>query len=91
MGWHAVVAVDFGDISDRAAQAAIDTVGDQGIVELVHVMPHIHEDAFAVEPVEPYARWVHSQLMALRERLVIRGGATVSCAAVPKARYDWAP
>jgi nucleotide-binding universal stress UspA family protein len=77
--WHAVVAVDFGELSDRAAQAAIDAVGDHGIVELVHVMPYSHEDAFSVEGQEPYARWTRSQLGALLDRLVVPSGVTVKC------------
>lgn len=82
LGWHAVVAVDFGDISDRAAQAAIDTVGDQGIVELVHVMPYVHEDPFAIEGVEPYERWARTQLDLLAKRLVIPSGVTVKKVAI---------
>jgi nucleotide-binding universal stress UspA family protein len=77
-GGHAVVAVDFADLSDRAAQAAIDAVGDGGIVELVHVMPYVSEDPFAVESEEPYARWTNAHLEALTKRLVIPPGVTVS-------------
>ena len=40
---HAIVAVDFSEIAERAAQAAIDLVGDCGIVELVHVTPYVAE------------------------------------------------
>lgn len=75
--WHAVVAVDFGSLSERAAQGAIDTVGDEGIVELVHVTPFVREHPFAVEAEEPCARWAHAQLDALAERLVVPPGVTL--------------
>ncbi|MEO7711321.1 MAG: universal stress protein [Gemmatimonadaceae bacterium] len=80
--WHAIVAVDFGEISDRAAQCAIDTVGDEGIVELVHVMPYIQENAFAVDGVAPSERWAHSQLDALAARLVVPAGVTLKSIAI---------
>jgi nucleotide-binding universal stress UspA family protein len=87
--WHAVVAVDFGEISDRAAQAAIETVGDEGIVELVHVMPYIHEDAFSVEGQEPYERWAKSQLDSLVDRLVVPPGVTLKRVAIRgRAAHD---
>lgn len=76
-GGHAVVAVDFGDLSDRAAQTAIDAVGDGGLVELVHVMPYVSEDPFAIEHEEPYTRWTVAHLDALMTRLVIPPGVTV--------------
>ena len=75
--WHAVVAVDFGELSDRASQAAVDAVGDQGIVELVHVMPYVQEDPFTLEGGEPYERWTQSQLASLADRLVVPSGVTV--------------
>jgi nucleotide-binding universal stress UspA family protein len=76
--WHAVVAVDFGELSDRAAQAAIDAVADQGIVELVHAMPYIQEDPFSVQGQEPYERWTRAQLESLMDRLVVSPGVTVN-------------
>ena len=76
-GGHAVVAVDFSELSDRAAQAAIDAVGDGGVVELVHVMPYVSEDPFSVEADEPYARWTQAHLDALVKRLAVPPGVTV--------------
>jgi nucleotide-binding universal stress UspA family protein len=75
---HAVVAVDFSDLSLRAAQAAIEAVSDTGRVDLVHVMPLIQEDAFAIEGEEPYQRWAKEQLGALAGRLAIPSGVTVT-------------
>lgn len=77
VGGHAVVAVDFGELTDRAAQTAIDAVGDGGLVELVHVMPYVSEDPFAVEGDEPYARWTAAHLAALLQRLAVPPGVTV--------------
>lgn len=74
---HAVVAVDFSELSERAAQAAIEAVGDRGTVELVHVMPYASEDAFSVEAKEPYERWVEAQLAALESQLVVPDGVTI--------------
>ena len=79
---HAVVAVDFEELSDRAAQTAIDAVGDHGIVELVHAMPYVQEDPFSIEGREPYERWTHSQLTALEDRLVVPSGVTVKRVAI---------
>lgn len=87
--WHAVVAVDFGDISERAAQAAIDTVGDAGVVELVHVMPYVQGNAFALEAEEPYERWARSQLEALVSRLAVPAGMTLKRVALRgRAAHD---
>ena len=87
--WHAIVAVDFGEISDRAAQAAIEAVGDDGIVELVHVMPYVHEAPFAVEGQEPHERWARSRLDALAERLVVPAGVTLKRVAIRgRAAHD---
>jgi nucleotide-binding universal stress UspA family protein len=79
---HAVVAVDFGELSDRAAQAAIDAVGDQGTVELVHAMPYVQENPFSVGDQEPYERWTMTQLEAVEGRLVIPSGVRVKCRAI---------
>jgi nucleotide-binding universal stress UspA family protein len=79
---HAVVAVDFSELSTRAAQAAIEAVGDDGRVELVHIMPYVHEDAFSVEAKEPYQRWAEEQLGVLARQLVVSEGVTVTSAAI---------
>jgi nucleotide-binding universal stress UspA family protein len=76
-GWHAVVAVDFSEISDRAAQSAIDAVGDDGIVDLVHVLPYVVEDPFTVQAEEPGEEWARSSIQALMSRLAIPVGVTV--------------
>ena len=87
--WHAVVGIDFGEIAERAAQAAVETVGDEGIVELVHVMPYVHEDAFAVEDEEPHARWARNQLDLLAARLVVPPGVTLKRVAIRgRAAHD---
>ena len=75
---HAVVAIDFSDISTRAAQAAIEAVADDGRVDLVHVMPRVSEDAFTIEAQEPYERWADTQLAAVAAQLVVPQGVTVS-------------
>ena len=87
--WHAVVAVDFGSLSERAAQGAIDTVGDAGIVELVHVTPYAQEHSFAVEGEDPCRRWAQAQLDALAERLVVPPGVTLKRVVIPgRAAHD---
>jgi nucleotide-binding universal stress UspA family protein len=75
---HAVVAIDFSEISTRAAQSAIEAVSDDGRVDLVHVMPHVHEDALAVDSEEPYDRWAQEQLAAVAGRLVVPEGVEVT-------------
>jgi nucleotide-binding universal stress UspA family protein len=79
---HAVVAIDFSDISKRAAQSAIETVTDDGRVDLVHVMPRVSEDAFTIEAQEPYERWAKAQLQALMAQLVVPDGMTIVPVAV---------
>lgn len=79
---HAVVAVDFSEISARAAQAALDTVEPNGIVELVHVMPYVPAYPFAVEDQEPHERWAQSQLDAVVGRLVVPPGVTIHRVAI---------
>jgi nucleotide-binding universal stress UspA family protein len=81
-GGHAIVAVDFSDLSDRAAQAAVDAVGDLGLVELVHVMPYLREDPFAVEGEERYSQWTRAHLEALVERLVVPPGIAIQRVAI---------
>ncbi len=75
---RAVVCIDFSEISTRAAQAAIDIIADGGCVDLVHVMPHVHEAAFAVEPEEPHERWAEAQLKAVVAQLVVPEGMKVN-------------
>ena len=79
---HAVVAIDFSDLSLRAAQAAVEAVGDDGTVDLVHVMHHLVEDAFSVEARHPYERWAAEQLAALEARLVKPDGVTIARIAI---------
>jgi nucleotide-binding universal stress UspA family protein len=87
--WHAVVAVDFGDISERAAQAAIDAVGEAGIVELVHVMPYLHAEPFTAEGEEPHERWARGKLDALVSRLAVPPGVHLERVAVRgRAAHD---
>ena len=79
---RAVVAIDFSEISALAAQTAIDAVADLGEVSLVHVMPLVHEDAFALEAEEPYERWAAAQLASLASKLVVPPGVSVMCVAL---------
>ena len=75
---HAVVAIDFSEISTRAAQSAVEAVSDEGRVELVHVMPPGPEDALAVDAEGPYERWADEQLAAVAKRLVVPEGVAVT-------------
>lgn len=79
---HAVVAIDFSEIGARAAQAAIDAVGDHGIVELVHVTPNIPEYPTSPEGQQPYMHWARRQLDALIARLVVTRGVTMTSAVI---------
>ena len=74
-----VVAIDFSDISARAAQTAIEAVADNGEVSLVHVMPLVLEDAFTLDAQEPYERWSEAQLASLVSKLVVPAGVSVKC------------
>lgn len=74
---HAVVALDFSDISLRAAQSAIEAVSDDGRVELVHVMPYVNEAPFTLDGKEPYKAWAEEQLASLMANLAIPPGVTV--------------
>ena len=76
--WHAVVAVDFGDLSERAAQGALDLADDDGTVELVHITPFVHEHAFTLDAEEPTTRWARTQLDTLSERLVVPPGVRLT-------------
>jgi nucleotide-binding universal stress UspA family protein len=75
---HAVVAVDFSELSTRAAQAAIEAVGDDGRVDLVHIMPRLCEDSFSIASRGPYERWAQGQLAALTQQLVVPEGVEVN-------------
>ena len=79
---HAVVAIDFSDIAKRAAQSAIETVSDDGRVDLVHVMARVGNDAFTLEAEEPYQRWAEAQLKALAKDLVVPEDVTLSWVAL---------
>lgn len=74
---HAVVAVDFGEISERAAQSALDAVGDGGIVELVHVISADRAGPFVIDGDEPSERWGRTQLTAFAHRLAVPAGVVV--------------
>ncbi len=76
---RAVVAIDFSDIATRAAHAAIETIDAGGTIDLVHVMPHVHEAAFTVEPEEPYQRLAEAQLAIVAAQLVVPDGVAVNC------------
>jgi nucleotide-binding universal stress UspA family protein len=80
--WHAIVAVDFGEISDRAAQAAIEAVGDDGVVELVHVMPNERQGPYVIDGDEPSERWARTQLDSLAGKLVVPPGVTLKRATI---------
>lgn len=73
---HAVVAIDFSDIATRAAQAAVAAVGDDGIVELVHVLPPTDEVSVTSE--SAYELWATQQLTAVAARLFVPTGVTLS-------------
>ena len=75
---HAVVAIDFSDLSLRAAQAAVEAVSDVGRVALVHVMPYVSEAPFTLDPHEPYQAWAEKRLDALAEQLVVPAGVLVT-------------
>ncbi|MEP6730835.1 MAG: universal stress protein [bacterium] len=75
---HAIVAIDFSDISVRAAQAAIEMVADDGRVEIVHVMPLLLEDSFTPDAREPYEQWAEGQLATVIAQLVVPSGITLT-------------
>ena len=77
---HAVVAVDFSELSSRAAQAAIEAVADVGQVDLVHVI--VTDGADSTESRPLHAEWARSRLAALREQLVFPAGVKVACEVV---------
>ena len=75
---HAVVAIDFSEASARAAQSAIESVTDDGQVDLVHVMPRVSEDFMSVTAEAPYDKWAAEQLAAVAAQLVVPAGLTVT-------------
>jgi nucleotide-binding universal stress UspA family protein len=72
---HAIVAIDFSDIATRAAQAAIGAVADDGVVELVHVVPP--SDALTLDGEKSYELWATQQLVAVAARLFVPDGVTI--------------
>lgn len=66
---HAVVGVDFSEGSVRAAQGALRLLADDGLLELVHVIPtdRLLFDAWVSE--EDYARYVRHALNRFASRL----------------------
>ncbi|MDB4892509.1 MAG: putative universal stress protein [Gemmatimonadetes bacterium] len=75
---HAVVAIDFSDIATRAAQTAIAAVADDGIVELVHVLPTSQSLTLGAE--RSYEDWATQQLGGVAARLIVPEGVTVKLA-----------
>ncbi len=74
---RALVAVDFSEHSERAAQAAIDLLGATGLVELVHVTPYVAEYPSSVQGQEPYKSWARGQLDAMIGRMIAAPGITL--------------
>ena len=74
---HAVVAVDFSEGSVRAARAALRLIGDEGVLELAHVVPRdrLLFDAWVSQ--EEYMRFVRHSLTRFRARLAIPAGVRV--------------
>ena len=72
---HAVVAVDFSDLSVRAAQAAVEAVADVGQVDLVHVVSAALDEN-VLRPL--HIEWARTQLKLLCAQLVIPSGVTVT-------------
>jgi nucleotide-binding universal stress UspA family protein len=73
---HAVVAIDFSDIATRAAQTAITTVADDGVVELVHVLPS--SDALRLATEQSHEQWATQQLNAVAARLIVPESVTIT-------------
>lgn len=74
---HAVVGVDFSEGSVRSAQAALHLLADDGLLELVHVIPtdRLLFDAWVSE--EDYARYVRHALTRFASRLDVPKGVRV--------------
>lgn len=75
---HAVVAVDFSEMSTRAAQTAVEAIGEEGRVDLVHVMPPASEEVLDGEAHQTYERWAREQLAVVANQLVVPSGITVT-------------
>lgn len=75
---HAVVAIDFSDIATRAAQSAADALGEEGRLDLVHVMPPMSEGVLDGEAHETYERWAREQLAIVAGQLVAPSGVTIT-------------
>jgi nucleotide-binding universal stress UspA family protein len=74
---YAVVAIDFSDIATRAAQSAVETVSDEGRVDLVHVMPPVSADGLTRAALATYYLWAEAQLATVAAQLVLPDGVTV--------------
>ena len=74
---HAVVAIDFSEGSVRAARAALRLLGDNGVLELAHVVSRdrLLFDAWVSQ--EEYMRFVRHSLTRFRARLAIPPGVRV--------------
>jgi len=74
---HAVVAIDFSEGSVRAARAALRLLGDDGVLELAHVVPRdrLLFDAWVSQ--EEYMRFVRHSLTRFRARLDVPAGVRV--------------
>ena len=68
---HAVVGVDFSEGSVRAAQGALELLADDGVLELVHVIPRerLLFDTWVSE--EDYTRYVRHSLDRFAARLSV--------------------
>jgi nucleotide-binding universal stress UspA family protein len=73
----AVVAIDFSDISLRAAQAAVEAVDERDIVVLAHVMPPMYAGSANAASDRAYEAWAASGMAALRAKLVVPAGIEV--------------
>ena len=74
---HAVVGVDFSEGSVRAAQGALEFLADDGLLELVHVIPRerLLFDTWVSE--EDYTRYVRHSLNRFAARLSVPSGVRV--------------
>lgn len=75
---HAVVGVDFSEGSVRAAQTVLRFLGDEGILELVHVIPRERLLFDAWVSAEEYTRYVRHSLTRFVARLTIPAGVRVA-------------
>jgi nucleotide-binding universal stress UspA family protein len=73
----AVAAIDFSDISLRAAQAAIEAVDERDTVVLAHVMPPMYAGSANAASDRAYKEWAASGIAALRAKLVVPAGIEV--------------